>query len=387
MGRSLGELIHWYDTSRCNLECPGCFRERGLVEVSLEKRKDLAKSLIYHGAKQVNFGNGEPLLVPELKEVLEILHDSGVFTAIHTNGILLDKDKIAELAPVTDEIALPIDSLNPETQQRIRGKRFMPVIGRFQDLVGMIHEADIQVGYHTVFTSINHQEIGQIYKFLSKDYFNYWRIYEFNKNLPMKTLEQMFFKLSRKDREGILGRKIQARAREVQRFAASPRDPYSEDLDPKYNGDVDCLFAKFILKEEEMKRYHDKRVQFVGVSDPNKRPYLFLDGQGNLTTYFWFSTDRRIYVGNLLKDRFRKIKKRLIELEDEEPDVGSLELSDFCATEWQRPLWARYWEGAFMNEEFEGGFDKRYSDRFMKLTELYIKRRRRLLKAGYKEDD
>jgi len=247
MGQSLGELVHWYDTSRCNLDCPGCFRERGLVETSLKQREDLARALVCHGVKQVNFGNGEPLLVSGLEKVLKVLHDSGVKTEIHTNGILLDKRRIEELAPFTDIIALPIDSLNPETQQRIRGKRFMPVLGRFQDLVGMIHDAGMCVGYHTVFTAINSNDVLPLWRYLNKRDFEYWRVYEFNGDLSMPRLENS-------------GNGIR-RYRTIQRFG--------------YQGTIkrlqtDCLFAKFILKEEEMSKFGDDRVQFVGVHDPQK---------------------------------------------------------------------------------------------------------------------
>ena len=382
MGFGLGELVHWYDISGCVLDCPGCFRQEGLRVSSLKRRKELARILVDNGVKQVNSGNGEPLLVPGLEEVLAILHEAGVKTEIHTNAVLLDQRKINQLAPVTDVIALPIDSLRPEVQQRIRGNGFMPVFDRFQELVKQIQGAGMQVGYHTVFTAINQGDIQDLYSLLSQNDFKYWRIYEFNKDLPMQMLGRRFLRLSKKDQNGILGRRIDERAQEIERFAASPRDMYLGELDPRYNGDIECLFAYFILKEREMQRHRDKRVQFVGVHDPNNPPYIFLDGQGDVTTYMWFGGGKRPLIGNLFKDGFSKVKARLVKLEKQQMGYCARAEEDFIEMESGRPLWARSWEGNFWDEELEEGFDKRHLDRFLELADLYAKRQRRLERAA-----
>ncbi len=362
----LGEQVLWYDTSRCNLNCPGCFREDGLEERPLKERMRLAGILIDNHVKQVIFGNGEPLLVSGLEEILGMLHSSGIKTEIHTNGTILDERMIDRLAPVTDVIAVPMDAVNPEVQKRIRGRAFMPTFYRLDKLAEQAQEAGMKVGYHSIFSAVNREEMQDILSRLAPS-FEYWRVYEFNDNLPRSRL----LRLPKSAQRRIGYREIRRRWEEIEALSG---------FGTEKKGYTDCTFAYFLLIEERMKKLGDERIQFVGVHDPNKVPYLFLDGRGNARTYAWFSINRRPWMGNVLRDGFPSILSRLRRLQREQMEYCARAEEDFVETEAQRPLWARVWEGNFFSEELEE-VDPHYREAFNRLANIYIRRQKKLMKA------
>ena len=50
-------------------------------------------------------------------------------------------------------------------------------------ILKVLKKHNIPIGYHTVFTSLNHQDIPKIYEKIAQTDFKYWRIYEFNDDL------------------------------------------------------------------------------------------------------------------------------------------------------------------------------------------------------------
>lgn len=112
-----------------------------------------------------------------------------------------------------------------------------------------------------------------------------------------------------------------------------------------------------------------------------------MDGKGNARTYTWFGIRQRPYVGNILKDGFSEVLRRLEKIDQEQMESCAQAEEDFIETEATRPLWARYWEGNFSNEDFlrddsRKRYDPRFASRFSRLVNLYITRRSRLLRAA-----
>ena len=87
----------WIETtSRCNLSCTLCpnkdldGEQKGDMDLDLYKKIiDEAKDFVY----EVNlFHRGEPLLHPDIIDMIEYAKKSGLKTRIHTNGVLLNEE-------------------------------------------------------------------------------------------------------------------------------------------------------------------------------------------------------------------------------------------------------------------------------------------------------
>ncbi len=77
-------------TNKCNLRCTGCFARKVMGDnnqnISLDEYERVIIDFIQKEGKQINLLGGEPLLHPELREILEINKKYGLKTTIYTNG-------------------------------------------------------------------------------------------------------------------------------------------------------------------------------------------------------------------------------------------------------------------------------------------------------------
>ena len=77
-------------TNKCNLRCEGCFA-RNIISgddkhISLPEYRKVVSKFIAKGGKQINLLGGEPLLHPELREIIGINKANRIKTTIYTNG-------------------------------------------------------------------------------------------------------------------------------------------------------------------------------------------------------------------------------------------------------------------------------------------------------------
>jgi len=363
------EHIHWFITSRCNLDCGYCFKPEDSYGDDKEKDLDLARVLVDNDVKKVTIGGGEPMVVKHLDQVLEVLKGNGIKTSIHTNGLTLNKERISSLSELVDDIAIPLDSLDRAKQIMLRGKAFMKMYDDISDLVKRIHEANIGLGYHTVFTKLNGQEMPEIYEFIKKRGFDYWKVYEFNPDLAEKRIMDYALKHDVNKRKAVKEEFLK-RWRFVDRLRGRGHIK---------KGYTDTLFADFLLMEQRMLRQHDARISFAGLHDENRVPYAFLDSTGNISFYTCFSGNERRVLGNIFNDN-RFIKYKLGSIHKEMTD-NPIFYDDKGENEWLdakngAELWTRIWDGAYIIEELEAIKDK-YVPAFNRLERLYQRRQKR----------
>jgi len=115
--------------SSCNLNCKHCF----LGAKSPTPNQDFLKPEDYHqfaldllqiGGEQpvkVDITGGEPLLRPDLIEIIEAFRIKGISINVITNGLLLTDSVISHLAKNNIEITISLDGVNKEQHEFIRG--------------------------------------------------------------------------------------------------------------------------------------------------------------------------------------------------------------------------------------------------------------------------
>ncbi len=103
-------------TGKCQLGCPFCWGEDHTVGTihDAQKWKELLGNFRGLGTSGVVFTGGEPLMSPELIDVLKYAkEDLGLRTTLSTNAILL-KGKHQLVLPWVDDLGLPLDGSTPE---------------------------------------------------------------------------------------------------------------------------------------------------------------------------------------------------------------------------------------------------------------------------------
>jgi MoaA/NifB/PqqE/SkfB family radical SAM enzyme len=142
-------LAHIIPMRRCNLACAYCnefddFSKPVPIEEML-RRTDRLGSL---GTSVVTISGGEPLLHPELDEIIRRIRHNGMIAGIITNGYLLVSDRIERLNRAGLEfLQISIDNVQPDDVS----KKSLKVLD--QKLMLLAEHADFHVNINSVLGS------------------------------------------------------------------------------------------------------------------------------------------------------------------------------------------------------------------------------------------
>jgi MoaA/NifB/PqqE/SkfB family radical SAM enzyme len=276
-----------------------------------------------------------------------VLKKGNVYLSLHTNGVLLDDSRISKLK--VDDIALPLDSLNLAVHAELRGEKFTAVVKNFAKISKNIKEHNIKLGVHTVFTALNRRQMPALYKFLDNIGFDYWRIYEINTELVLPDFTDA------------------AAFQRHKMTIDSLRGPSTPE-----KGNVDDLFGYFLVEEEKIKKLRDSRVEFVARRDA-PAPYAFLYNSGDVGYYLFFSNRVRPFLGNVFKEKFDVIGRKLKEVDAKQMDYDKQAQEDWGAFLMDQPIWVRLYDGNFDFEETDM-IKPRYLKKVLELERLFRKR-------------
>ena len=109
-------LVHIIPMRRCNLDCGYCNEYDNVSKpVPLEEMKKRLDILADMGTSIITISGGEPLLHPELEEIIRHIRKRGMIAGMITNGFLLSKERIATLNEAgLEHLQISIDNLVPD---------------------------------------------------------------------------------------------------------------------------------------------------------------------------------------------------------------------------------------------------------------------------------
>ncbi|MFX1284740.1 MAG: viperin family antiviral radical SAM protein [Promethearchaeota archaeon] len=158
--------VNYHLTNACNYQCRFCFARfpQSHKILPLKKAKKLVTQLSMHGTKKITFVGGEPLLYPQLGELIRYTKNYNITTMIITNGSLLDCVYLELYEKYIDWIGFSLDSsidvVNDTLGRRLKNSRKQNLthIQRVRSLVPTVKNLGINVKINTVVTSLNWQE-------------------------------------------------------------------------------------------------------------------------------------------------------------------------------------------------------------------------------------
>jgi MoaA/NifB/PqqE/SkfB family radical SAM enzyme len=164
-------------TSRCNLRCAGCGFHSPLLEGTSAElaRGDLDRDLFAGlcrelqtmGTRRLVFcGQGEPLLHPELLDLIRLAKGAGLQTTLITNGTLLTEEKIHGLIDCRlDQIRVSLWATSPEEYAAnypgSNPRLFQAMLGGLALLgsIGRARASALRVTLHTVLDRFNWRRV------------------------------------------------------------------------------------------------------------------------------------------------------------------------------------------------------------------------------------
>ncbi|MFO8013034.1 MAG: 12,18-didecarboxysiroheme deacetylase [Phycisphaerae bacterium] len=158
-------VVVWNCTRRCNLRCVHCYsesRDRDYAgELTGEEARRLIDDLADFGAPVLLFSGGEPLLRPDLFDLIHYATERGLRAVISTNGTLIDDAAVERLRDAgLAYVGVSLDGLG-DVNDRFRG-----VPGAFDRALAGIRrcrDAGVKVGLRFTITRRNAGEVDGIF--------------------------------------------------------------------------------------------------------------------------------------------------------------------------------------------------------------------------------
>lgn len=181
MTRNLPETIFWSVTTQCNNSCSYCYAAKKLKRISLKRALSVIELFKQAGVKRVVITGGEPLLHPNIDEIIKKIAQNGIVVNLDTNGDYFWRHKDIILQYV-DFLGLPIDYASGDRSYRKNGnfENNMRILKFFST---NHYKTRIRVG--TVVTKQNLSDLPSIFKLLQGFKIDLWKIYQF---IPMGVL-------------------------------------------------------------------------------------------------------------------------------------------------------------------------------------------------------
>lgn len=133
-------IFHVHPLQRCNLACLHCYSDSSPAATAMLSLSQLRSAVHWAadcGYKVLSVSGGEPLLYPQLSQLLQLGRECGMATAVVTNGLLLERAGALEALRRADTVAVSVDGLsNTHDQMRGRPRAFHQVLAALGRLRG-----------------------------------------------------------------------------------------------------------------------------------------------------------------------------------------------------------------------------------------------------------
>ena len=117
-------IVSWNVTNACNMYCAHCYRDAGCKaedELSTEQAKKLLTEIKKAGFQIMIFSGGEPLMRPDILELVRFADSLGLFPVFGTNGTLITPEMARDLkAAGARAMGISLDSLDPAKHDKFR---------------------------------------------------------------------------------------------------------------------------------------------------------------------------------------------------------------------------------------------------------------------------
>jgi len=158
-------VVVWNVTRRCNLRCVHCYsqsEDRNYQgELSFEEGKALIDDLAEFGSPVILFSGGEPLIRPDILDLIRYAAAKGLRAVVSTNGALITAKIAEQLKEIgLSYVGISLDGLE-EVHDAFRG--FRGTFGRVMNAIKNCQAVGLKVGLRFTINRRNFQDIEGIF--------------------------------------------------------------------------------------------------------------------------------------------------------------------------------------------------------------------------------
>ena len=160
-------IVVWNITRECNLKCVHCYNDSGVAkecnDATTGEAKAVLDDLADYGVPSVLFSGGEPLMRPDLFELMQYAADKGLRVVISTNGTLIKDEEAKKIKHIgVSYVGISLDGIG-EINDKFRG-----VDGAFERAVRGIkacQAAGVRIGLRLTLTKKNAMDVDRLFDF------------------------------------------------------------------------------------------------------------------------------------------------------------------------------------------------------------------------------
>lgn len=154
-------LISWNSTNQCNLYCEHCYRDAGAKleqELSTSEAQKMIREIKQAGFQIMIFSGGEPVMRPDIYELVSCARAEGLRPVMGTNATLITPEVAGRLKEAgIMAAAVSLDSLDAEKHDKFRG--LANAFNMTLEGIGNLQQAGIPVQINTTVMDWNAEEI------------------------------------------------------------------------------------------------------------------------------------------------------------------------------------------------------------------------------------
>ncbi|MHC4114224.1 MAG: radical SAM protein [Planctomycetota bacterium] len=164
-------IVVWNITRACNLKCVHCYNDSGVGktfnDITTGKAKAVLDDLAGFGVPSVLFSGGEPLMRPDLFDLIQYAGQRGLRTVISTNGTLITADVAKRIRNSgVSYVGISLDGIG-QINDKFRG-----VSGAFERAVEGIRNCiavGVRIGLRLTLTKRNVQDLEALFGFFETE--------------------------------------------------------------------------------------------------------------------------------------------------------------------------------------------------------------------------
>jgi radical SAM protein with 4Fe4S-binding SPASM domain len=164
-------VVVWNSTRDCNLSCPNCFSDASpsnrAGELTTEEARAMIKDLAGYHVPALVFSGGEPLLRPDLAELIGLAGGLSIRPVLFTNGTLVNLEMAERLKRAgCNYVGISIEGLG-DSHDRLRGRE-----GAFDAALQGLRNcarAGLQVGLRLTLAQRTLAELDAVFDFVERE--------------------------------------------------------------------------------------------------------------------------------------------------------------------------------------------------------------------------
>ncbi len=139
--------IDFHVTSKCNQECPYCWGPQDFEErmVDTATARAIIRKIVSTGAKRIVFTGGDPLMRPDIGELVQYSAEIGLEVAVSTTGDELTREFLEKYGHYIDLMSLPLDGASEEVSSRTKKEGHFAAIMNALDMLVDFPAIDVKV--------------------------------------------------------------------------------------------------------------------------------------------------------------------------------------------------------------------------------------------------